>query len=212
MSFQAGALSETGALKEHSQPQPYPLPPRSDPQNRPKFISGSGFRLVQDSTSNSTSPVTNHLRYPPTPPSTHPASDRLPLPTRELSATVDMGNKRPHADSEPAGQHFEDPGRKRMRTATTNNRPHRPRPAPVDLDSLNAIKKRARNIERLLARDNLKLPSHKQRDLERELAAHKGRIEDAVAKKDRGKMIGKYHMVRFFGMPTSRSGLPVFRG
>ncbi len=115
-----------------------------------------------------------------------------------------MGNKRPHPDSEPSGQHFEDPGRKRLRTA--NNRPHRPRPAPVDLDSLGAIKKRARNIERLLARDNLKLPSHKQRDLERELAAHKGRIEDAHAKKDRGKMIQKYHMVRFFGMPPSRPG------
>ena len=121
-----------------------------------------------------------------------------------------MGNKRPHPDSEPAGQHLEDPGRKRLRTAS--NRPHRPRPAPVDLDSLNAIKKRARNIERLLARDNLKLPAHKQRDLERELAAHKGRIEDGQAKKDRGKMIQKYHMVRFFGMSPFRRGPHVLRG
>ena len=121
-----------------------------------------------------------------------------------------MGNKRPHPDGEPAGQHLEDPGRKRLRTA--GNRPHRPRPAPVDLDSLNAIKKRARNIERLLARDNLKLPAHKQRDLERELAAHKGRIEDGQAKKDRGKMIQKYHMVRFFGMSPFRRVPHVLRG
>jgi hypothetical protein len=114
-----------------------------------------------------------------------------------------MGNKRPHPDSEPSGQPFEDPGRKRLRT---NNRPHRPTPAPVDLDSLNAIKKRARTIERLLAKtekDGLKLPSNKQRDLERELAAHKDRIQDARTKKDRSKMIQKYHMVRFFGMSPS---------
>jgi hypothetical protein len=119
-----------------------------------------------------------------------------------------MGNKRPHADAEPSGQHYENPDRKRLRTGnTTNNRPHRPKPAVVDLDSINAIKKRARAIERLLARDNLKLPSHKQRDLERELAAHKQRIEDARSKKDRSKMIQKYHMVRFFGMPPPRTGL-----
>ncbi len=117
-----------------------------------------------------------------------------------------MSGKRPRPDSEPAGHHYEDPARKRLRT---NNRPNRPKPAAVDLESLNAIKKRARNIERLLARDNLKLPSNKQRDLERELAAHKDRIEDARTKKDRSKMIQKYHMVRFFGMlpcPPYESG------
>lgn len=115
-----------------------------------------------------------------------------------------MGNKRPHADEEASG-HFEDPARKRMRT---NNRPHKSRPQAVDLDSMNAIKKRARAIERLLARDNLKLPANKKNDLERELAAHKQRIEDARTRKDRSKMIAKYHMVRFFGMSVILSTLP----
>ncbi|KAH6627855.1 hypothetical protein F5144DRAFT_286696 [Chaetomium tenue] len=105
-----------------------------------------------------------------------------------------MGNKRPHQDTESSGHGFENAARKRLRT----NRPHRPKPAAVDLDSLNAIKKRARAIERLLARDNLKIPANKQNDLERELAAHKRRIEDARMKKDRSHMIHKYHMVRFF--------------
>ncbi len=109
--------------------------------------------------------------------------------------------KRPHPDEgESAGQPYEDPVRKRMRTGRPDgNRPRKPRPQPVDLDSLNAIKKRARTIERLLARDNVKLPANKQKDLERELAAHRLRIEDARMKKDRSKMIQKYHMVRFFG-------------
>lgn len=138
------------------------------------------------------------------PVSSTPKSDTLSQQLTVFSARTlcnsRMGNKRSHADSEPSGQHHENPDRKRLRTGS--NRPHRPKPAVVDLDSLNAIKKRARAIERLLARDNVKLPSHKQRDLERELAAHKQRIEDARAKKDRSKMIQKYHMVRFFGMPT----------
>ncbi|KAH6850263.1 hypothetical protein B0I37DRAFT_339483 [Chaetomium sp. MPI-CAGE-AT-0009] len=105
-----------------------------------------------------------------------------------------MGNKRPHQDTEPSGQGFENAARKRLRT----NRPHKPRPQAVDIDSLNAIKKRARAIERLLARDNLKIPANKQNDLERELAAHKQRIEDGRMKKERSHMIHKYHMVRFF--------------
>ena len=104
--------------------------------------------------------------------------------------------KRPHQDTESSGHGLENEARKRLRT----NRPHRPRPQAIDLDSINAIKKRARAIERLLARDNLKIPANKQNDLERELAAHKRRIEDARTKKDRSRMIQKYHMVRFFGM------------
>ncbi|KAK3296049.1 uncharacterized protein B0H64DRAFT_162056 [Chaetomium fimeti] len=105
-----------------------------------------------------------------------------------------MGSKRPHRDTESSGHGFENAARKRLRT----NRPHKPRPQAVDINSLNAIKKRARAIERLLARDNLKLPANKQNDLERELAAHKQRIEDTRMKKDRSHMIHKYHMVRFF--------------
>ncbi|KAK5664034.1 hypothetical protein OQA88_248 [Cercophora sp. LCS_1] len=60
------------------------------------------------------------------------------------------------------------------------------------------IKQRARAIERLLGRENTKMPADKLNELRRELAAHKQRIAEAEAKKQRSKMIGKYHMVRFF--------------
>lgn len=62
------------------------------------------------------------------------------------------------------------------------------------------IKKRARAIERLLGRENTKMPADKLNELKRELAANRQRITEAEAKKHRSKMIGKYHMVRFFGM------------
>jgi hypothetical protein len=114
-----------------------------------------------------------------------------------------MGKKRPHPDAESSGHGPEDGIRKRQRP----NRPHKSKPQDANTDSLNAIKKRARAIERLLARDNLKLPANKQNDLERELAAHKQRIEDARHKKERSKMIQKYHMVRFFGMLPHRDRL-----
>ncbi|KXX76470.1 rRNA-processing protein EFG1 [Madurella mycetomatis] len=105
-----------------------------------------------------------------------------------------MGKKRPHPGAEFLGNDLEGAARKRHRT----NRGLKARPKkPVD-DSLNGIKKRARAIERLLARDNLKIPANKQNELERELAAHRERIAEARAKKERSKMIQKYHMVRFF--------------
>lgn len=66
-------------------------------------------------------------------------------------------------------------------------------------ENINWVKKRARTIERLFQRDNAKLPANVQKDLERELAAHRQRIEDEKFRKRRSDMIGKYHMVRFFG-------------
>ncbi|KAK4157229.1 hypothetical protein C8A00DRAFT_40323 [Chaetomidium leptoderma] len=105
-----------------------------------------------------------------------------------------MFKKRQRPDGEAPGHGSEEGSRKRPRT----DRPHRPRPQAVDIDNIGAIKKRVRDIERQLARGNSKLPANKQRDFERELAAHKLRIEDARLKKDRSKMIQKYHMVRFF--------------
>lgn len=59
-------------------------------------------------------------------------------------------------------------------------------------------KKRVRNIERLLNR-NQDLPANVRNDLERELAAHKTSVGDRAFQKKRSAMISKYHMVRFFG-------------
>jgi hypothetical protein len=114
-----------------------------------------------------------------------------------------MGKKRPHSESEPSG-HQED-GRSRP-----GPQKHWSKRQKVDLSEagLGTIKKRARALERLLAKEDLKIPADKQNDLERELAAHKQRIADAMAKKHRSYMIGKYHMVRFFGMSTAPAGIP----
>ncbi|KAK4196492.1 hypothetical protein QBC40DRAFT_309837 [Triangularia verruculosa] len=106
-----------------------------------------------------------------------------------------MGIKRSRSEAQASGDDHMHPSRKRAR----DDRPHKTKPRkPVDLDSVTAIKKRARAIERLLAHNAEKLPAHKTRELERELAAHKRRIADAQYKKKRAKMISKYHMVRFF--------------
>ncbi|KAL2164577.1 hypothetical protein VTH06DRAFT_3794 [Thermothelomyces fergusii] len=105
-----------------------------------------------------------------------------------------MGNKRPHPDTE-SRPHEDAAARKRMKP----NRPHgKKHKKAVDIESTAAIKKRARAIERLLARDSLKIPANKVNELERELAAHKQRIEEARRKRERAAMIKKYHMVRFF--------------
>jgi hypothetical protein len=104
-----------------------------------------------------------------------------------------MGTKRSHSEATHSGKqqgHGSRPG------------PHKHfskrRKLDANEDSLSAIKKRARAIERLLAKGDLK-SAPKKVELERELAAHKERIEAHKAKKHRSYMIGKYHMVRFFG-------------
>lgn len=72
-------------------------------------------------------------------------------------------------------------------------------------ETIGWVKKRARDIERILQRESSTRPANVQNDLERELAAHKSRIAEEKDRKLRGKMITKYHMVRFFGMLPLRS-------
>ncbi|KAL2022315.1 hypothetical protein VTK56DRAFT_5713 [Thermocarpiscus australiensis] len=107
-----------------------------------------------------------------------------------------MSKKRPRSEDESSANGHEDHATTRKRPRT--NHAHKAKSQKANSDSLTAIKKRARAIERLLVRDNLKIPADKQNELERELAAHKQRIAEAQAKKERSKMIKKYHMVRFF--------------
>lgn len=65
-------------------------------------------------------------------------------------------------------------------------------------DSINALKKRVRTIERRFKREET-LPPNVMAELQRELATHKAVIAEAALRKKRGEMISKYHMVRFFG-------------
>lgn len=64
--------------------------------------------------------------------------------------------------------------------------------------TVNWTKKRARTIERQF-RHKKDIPANVQNDLERELAAHKGRLDERDFERKRKSMIKKYHMLRFFG-------------
>lgn len=78
-------------------------------------------------------------------------------------------------------------------------------------ESSNWAKKRARTIERRL-RNPDSLPANVQRDLEAELAALSRQIEDRQDKRLRAHMIGKYHMLRFFGKPPPPNSVLISRG
>lgn len=69
----------------------------------------------------------------------------------------------------------------------------------VEKDNPSSIKKRARDIERLLNKKGDGLPADTRINLQRELAAHWERIHQHEDKKKRAKMISRYHQVRFFG-------------
>lgn len=64
--------------------------------------------------------------------------------------------------------------------------------------SVNAIKKRIRDVTRKLERSD-SLPANVRAEDERALAQYQQELADAEIEKIRNKMIKKYHMVRFFG-------------
>ncbi|KAH6897052.1 hypothetical protein B0T10DRAFT_475836 [Thelonectria olida] len=114
-----------------------------------------------------------------------------------------MGNKRDFDEvgaaepgsPEPSSTNDAAPFKKQKRNGTANGNSkarHRPNEGTSQY-----AKKRVRNIERLLNR-NQDLPANVRNDLERELAAHKTSVTDKAHQKKRAAMITKYHMVRFF--------------
>jgi len=106
-----------------------------------------------------------------------------------------MGEKRSHSEANASENNNAHGGGKKAHA----KKPWKRQKVDVSAENLATIKKRARTLERLFSKDNSKIPADKQLELERELAAHKKRIAEAAAKKHRSDMIGKYHMVRFFG-------------
>src|SRR4051794_18220088 len=66
--------------------------------------------------------------------------------------------------------------------------------------SVNAIKKRIRDVTRRLERTE-DLPANVRIEDERALKVYQQELAAAEAEKLRQKMIKKYHMVRFFGKP-----------
>lgn len=104
-----------------------------------------------------------------------------------------MGAKRPFSEEESQQN---EAFKKRRQQAKTHYKPTSDS-GPSDKQSLNDIKRRARNIERRFAKGGL--PADVQQRLERELVQCKRQIGDLQHKKKRAEMISKYHQVRFFG-------------
>lgn len=65
--------------------------------------------------------------------------------------------------------------------------------------SVNAIKKKIRDVSRRLERSET-VPADIRVQDERALATYEQELAEAEAEKTRQKLIKKYHMVRFFGM------------
>jgi hypothetical protein len=120
-----------------------------------------------------------------------------------------MPKKRPFSDTlddAGAGEPYQHPDRRFPTNSKKPSHTHHQYPKRQKTDggdNINWVKKRARNIERLLQKkqeeDGAALPANKRVELERELAAHRQRIAAHRDHKSRSKMISRYHMVRFFG-------------
>jgi hypothetical protein len=119
-----------------------------------------------------------------------------------------MATKRKHEDSD--FQKAVHPSRQFQVQSTT------PKPAkkvrrtepyefkkPAHAWSVNAIKKRIRDVTRRLERSE-DLPANVKLEDERALVAYQQELAAAEAENMRQKMIKKYHMVRFFGMFSNR--------
>ena len=115
-----------------------------------------------------------------------------------------MAPKRKHQDSEPQ----ESVHASRQFQVYGNNPKPAKKPRRTELpvykkqahaSSVNAIKKRIRDVTRKLERSE-DLPANVRIEDERALAAYQQELVAAEAEKIRQKMIKRYHMVRFFGM------------
>lgn len=110
-----------------------------------------------------------------------------------------MGVKRPYKDDvHPSRQQNVHPSQgqpaKRPRPNSYLQAPPRSKPA-----SVNALKGKIRDLSRLLERSRT-LPADVRIEKERALAGYKADLEKRTEEKRRKDIIGKYHMVRFFGM------------
>ncbi|CAN8097062.1 unnamed protein product [Discula destructiva] len=107
-----------------------------------------------------------------------------------------MGSKREYAEVEAPGPSRDGAFKRRKQYKNRPAQGNDGSSGPAS-QSLNEIKKRARDIQRRFSKaDNM--PADIQRNLERELAHCKTQIEDLERKKRRSDMIGKYHHVRFY--------------
>jgi hypothetical protein len=110
-----------------------------------------------------------------------------------------MGTKRKLSEIESVhpSRQAQVPGASKSRKKPRRLGPQLPK-KPENLTSVNAIKKRIRDVKRRLERSE-NLPADIRVENERALAAYQQDLIAAEEEKTRQKMIAKYHMVRFFG-------------
>ena len=109
-----------------------------------------------------------------------------------------MGIKRPYDDGVYQSR--------RPNVQLSQNRPFkRPRPnslheasSQVNMKSVNALKGKIRDLSRLLERSE-RLPADVCIEKERALINYQSELEKLDEEKQKKDIIGKYHMVRFFG-------------
>lgn len=81
----------------------------------------------------------------------------------------------------------------------TKKTPQKHRPSgPTVPVSVNELKKRIRDVKRLL--DRVDLPADARIVQERALAGYQKDLEEEMTRRKRSEMIKKYHFVRFLGM------------
>lgn len=76
--------------------------------------------------------------------------------------------------------------------------------------SVNELKRRIRDVRRLLSRDDLAADARILQ--ERALSGYERDLEDEMERRARSQMIKKYHFVRFLGMSLSNQGVPKLCG
>ena len=107
-----------------------------------------------------------------------------------------MASKRPF--SEVDGATDKEPGNNNHASSNPRKRKRPDKKSKPKGDSINALKKRVRTIERRF-KNGASLPPDVTAELQRELSTNRAVIAEATLKKKRRDMISKYHMVRFFG-------------
>ena len=100
------------------------------------------------------------------------------------------------------------PDRRPNVPSATSHGIKRKKPAKSNLKSASGLRNRIRDLTRQLDRAQA-LPANLRVDKERELAGYRGDLEKLEEQSHRRKIVGKYHMVRFFGIEPQSSSQQV---
>lgn len=119
----------------------------------------------------------------------------------EESSAPRKKQSRKAADSDDEDIQMEDAGSGDEKRTKSTHKPKGKSAAPreeKEYPSINDLKKRIRDVKRLLNKQNL--PADARIVQERALAGYEEDLAEETARRERSSMISKYHFVRFLGM------------